>query len=56
MSVMDIIIALLLAVGLAFSLPIWWWLFVGPLVRLCKHVGRGTRTLLFRLKQHRSRP
>ena len=56
MSGMDVVIAAVLAAGLAVSLPIWYWLCVAPLARLCKRVARATRTLALRWKQHRAKP
>ncbi len=54
MSAVDIILGILLAAGLILSLPIWWWLFGAPLVRLCRCVfGEGGRAVL-RLRVHRA--
>jgi hypothetical protein len=55
MSVMDLVTAILLAVGLALSLPIWWWMFLEPLVRLCKLVVRRAGPFLLYRKVRRSR-
>ena len=54
MSALDIIFAILLAIGLAFSLPIWWWLFGVPFVWLCRWVFRGTARPFLRLKEYQS--
>jgi hypothetical protein len=36
MRVLDAILLVLLIVGNALALPIWWWLLVMPIVRLMK--------------------
>ena len=43
MVILDAILATTLTIGCGLSLPIWWWLFVTPLVRLAK--WRHTRKL-----------
>ena len=42
MRVIDTLLAILLIGGVALSLPIWWWLFVEPIVLGCKRLlSRG---------------
>lgn len=55
MSALDVLLVILLTTGLGLSLPIWWWLFVGPLVRLSKRLGRRSGHYLHHLKPEHSR-
>jgi hypothetical protein len=43
--VLDAILFTLLLVGNVLALPIWWWLFVKPLVRLVKWCHNRNRDL-----------
>jgi hypothetical protein len=39
MQTIDILLGIALATGLALSLPLWWWLFVEPIVLACKRLA-----------------
>jgi hypothetical protein len=42
--VLDAILFVLLVVGSVLALPIWWWLFGTPFVRLWKWYHNGKRS------------
>jgi hypothetical protein len=44
MDVIDTLLGIVLIGGVALSLPIWWWLFVEPIVPGCKRL-LGRRSL-----------
>ena len=44
---MDVALAVLLGLGCVISLPIYWWLFVKPIIRLIKRARKyPTRRVL----------
>lgn len=43
-QVFDTILFILLLIGNVLGLPIWWWLFGAPIVRLWKAVFRKNST------------
>jgi hypothetical protein len=42
---LDAILLVLLLVGDLLALPIWWWLFGAPVVRLWRRICRSGRPL-----------
>jgi hypothetical protein len=37
---MDVTLAILLGIGCILSLPVYWWLFVTPIIRLLKRTRK----------------
>ena len=40
LPIIDTLLAAALTAGVALSLPLWWWLFLAPLIKLCRG-GKG---------------
>lgn len=44
MTLLDALLLVVLSVGLALSLPIWWWLYVTPILRLWRRLAGPPKT------------
>ncbi len=39
-SITDLVTGGIVVVGAAMTLPVYWWLFITPLIRLLKRIGK----------------